>query len=524
MKRYISTMLALLTVAATANAYDLTVGTSEHGTVTFSVGDAVTTTANEGDVVKINVAPESGWAVSDVSARIYTSWSSIKLKAAAPGVEKTIAVTGSGNEWTFTMKDGNADITVEYARIVQDSWIQPIADATYTGLELEPTLNVKDGDQLLNFATDYSVAYSNNVNAGTATVTITGIGNYCGEATATFTIARAPITEIVAPSAIENLMFNGEAQTLISAGSAVNGEMQYSLDGDNFSTELPLATNAGNYLVSYKVVADENHIDTEVQTVSVTIARAPITEVIAPSSIENLMFNGEAQTLIAAGSAINGEMQYSLDGENFSTELPSATNIGDYTVYFKIVGDENHLDVEAQTLAVTIVTNLFEIRYVVDGEDYKAYSLAYTSAITPEATPEKEGYTFSGWSEIPATMPANDVVVTGSFTINSYAIRYIVDGEEYKVDNLTFGAAIVLADAPTKEGFEFSGWSGYPEDLTVPAHDVEIVGTFTEINGLSQVAADADSAPFYNLLGQKVQPSRNGQILLHNRKKVVMKP
>ena len=72
------------------------------------------------------------------------------------------------------------------------------------------------------------------------------------------------------------------------------------------------------------------------------------------------------------------------------------------------------------------------LTYMVDGEVYKTYEIEEGETITPEETPTKEGYTFSGWSEIPETMPAHDVTVTGSFSINKYKLTYVVDGEEYK--------------------------------------------------------------------------------------------
>ena len=63
---------------------------------------------------------------------------------------------------------------------------------------------------------------------------------------------------------------------------------------------------------------------------------------------------------------------------------------------------------------------IFKLTYYVDGELYKSQSYACDMAINPEAEPTKEGYTFSGWSDIPATMPAKDVTVTGSFTQVTY--------------------------------------------------------------------------------------------------------
>ena len=61
-------------------------------------------------------------------------------------------------------------------------------------------------------------------------------------------------------------------------------------------------------------------------------------------------------------------------------------------------------------------TKNYNLIYKVDGVDYKTYEVKYGTTITPEAAPIRDGYTFSGWSEIPATMPAHDVTVTGTFT------------------------------------------------------------------------------------------------------------
>ena len=121
----------------------------------------------------------------------------------------------------------------------------------------------------------------------------------------------------------------------------------------------------------------------------------------------------------------------------------------------------------------------YTLKYVVDGNIYKEYQVEEGSPITPEAEPAKEGYTFSGWSEIPTTMPANDVTVTGTFTKGAYKLTYIVDGEVYKTISYDYGATITPETAPTKEGYTFSGWSEIPS--TMPAHDVTVTGTFTHV-------------------------------------------
>ena len=83
----------------------------------------------------------------------------------------------------------------------------------------------------------------------------------------------------------------------------------------------------------------------------------------------------------------------------------------------------------------------------------------FGSEIEALAEPSKVGYTFSGWSEIPAVMPSHNVDVTGSFSINSYKLTYMVDGEVYNSDSLAFASPIVALGAPSMEGYTFSGWS-----------------------------------------------------------------
>ena len=129
------------------------------------------------------------------------------------------------------------------------------------------------------------------------------------------------------------------------------------------------------------------------------------------------------------------------------------------------------------TITGTFTVNKYKLTYKVDGEEYKTLEVEYGATITAEDEPTKEGYTFSGWSEIPETMPAKDVTITGSFTVNKYKLTYMVDGEEYKTSEVEYGTAIIAEDEPTKEGYTFSGWSEIPE--TMPAKDVVITGTFT---------------------------------------------
>ena len=210
---------------------------------------------------------------------------------------------------------------------------------------------------------------------------------------------------------------------------------------------------------------------------------------------------------------------------------------------------------------VTVINPEFKLTYKVDGEVYKELTVAYTTALKAIDAPTKDGYTFSGWSDIPATMPAKDVVVTGTFTVikgtgiqlnkssltidalqkdtltatvlpttakdktvtwtssnekvakvskdgvieaivggtatitatandgsgvtasckvtvvnPEFKLTYKVDGEVYKELTVAYTTALKAIDAPTKDGYTFSGWSDIP--ATMPAKDVVVTGTF----------------------------------------------
>lgn len=69
--------------------------------------------------------------------------------------------------------------------------VDAIPAQTETGKALTPAVTVRDGDAVLTAGADYTVAYANNIKPGTATATITGVVNYAGTLTATFTIREA---------------------------------------------------------------------------------------------------------------------------------------------------------------------------------------------------------------------------------------------------------------------------------------------------------------------------------------------
>ena len=108
-----------------------------------------------------------------------------------------------------------------------------------------------------------------------------------------------------------------------------------------------------------------------------------------------------------------------------------------------------------------------------DGVEYKTAEVEVGATIIPEQAPEKEGYTFSGWSEIPETMPAEDVTVTGSFSVNKYKVSYYVGEQLVFEDEVEYGAALTLRTYTPEDAnrYSFIGWDGETYE-TMPAHDI----------------------------------------------------
>ena len=160
----------------------------------------------------------------------------------------------------------------------------------------------------------------------------------------------------------KDLTYNGNPQELLNPGSSSDGVIQYSLytpnrrsvtDTLSWSTDIPEATNAGNYTVYWRLLGDASHSD--ILPTMITVEIEKVTPTITSLPIANtLTYNEESQELIIPGSTNFGTFQYSFDGNTWSTEIPERINAGTYTIYYRILGDDNINTTEASTLEVTI--------------------------------------------------------------------------------------------------------------------------------------------------------------------------
>ena len=112
----------------------------------------------------------------------------------------------------------------------------------------------------------------------------------------------------------------------------------------------------GEYTIYFTATKDGYTVTSSHKKLTVTKAAIPASAITTPAA-NALTYNGNEQILATAGSvdAKYGEMQYRLGTSgSFSTAIPTATDAGTYTVYYKVVGAEGYNDTTAQSIKVTI--------------------------------------------------------------------------------------------------------------------------------------------------------------------------
>lgn len=300
---------------------------------------------------------------------------------------------------------------------------------TYDGSEKKPEVIVKYGDTIIS-KDEYSVSYTDSVNAGTATVTITDKvgGNYNISGKVQYTINKAPGSVKISPIGIENLSYNGIAQKLISAGKSNTGTLEYSLDNVNYTTKIPTGKDANSYTVFYRVKGDANHYDVGISSVKVSIAKADLT--ISVGNYE--MFEGGR----VPNFSINYDGFKNKETEAVLTTKPvvscNATNTsktGDYTITVSGANAVNY--------NITYINGKLAIlaRVFVSGGD--------TSK--DEDDPATYQITSSESSSTPTVAIMDDKEVSGKFAIpesvsyhdKSYAVTEIAAGAFEDNKNLT---------------------------------------------------------------------------------------
>ena len=233
----------------------------------------------------------------------------------------TVAVTGKGNytgsvEWTFSIISAGVDALVVT--------LAP-GDTEYTGAAITQTVTVKQGAVTLTEGTHYTVSYADNVNVGTATVTVTGMGNYSGTATKSFNITPKPLTDGMFTVNTPSAEYTGTAITGTVTGS--DGSKALVLDTD-YTVACTDNVNAGTATIT--VTGKGNYSGTVTKNFTIT-----------PKLLTDGMFTVDTPSTVYTGAAIAG----AVTGTDGSTSLVPDT---DYTV-----SCTDNINVGTATITVT---------------------------------------------------------------------------------------------------------------------------------------------------------------------------
>lgn len=398
-------------VTVTVNKATMTATITQHTALTYD-GKAQTadvdismTTADKTTIPAFTyAATENGSYGSDIPTFIDAGEHTVYFRMTDP----------NGNHEVFS---GSFTVTID-PKTVADPTIALTGNRTYTGAEIEPAVTVKDGDTEIP-ASEYTVTYSGNINAGTATVTITDKdgGNYTVSGSTTFEIEKAA-SSCTAPAA-NTLTYNGTAQTLLTPGTATGGEMRYSLtENGAYSAAIPTGKNAGGYTVYYKVVGDANHNDTVPQSVTVTIGKAAVTVTAESKSsrvgkeLQPLTFTYAPELFV--GDAFNGALATTAD----------KGTVNDYPITqgTLTLGDNYQITFIEGTYSVLAKLPQASFRFAESAVEKTYGDGAFTLAATGEA--ENSAVTYSSSDPAIATVDAAGTVQirkAGTVTITAVA-------------------------------------------------------------------------------------------------------
>ena len=209
-------------------------------------------------------------------------------------------------------------------------------------------------------------------------------------------------------------------------------------------------------------------------------------------------------TYKATWTVQNFTIEYYIDGELKNTEtyaygaaITAWAPSLEAGVTFSGWGDQVPATMPAENLKVygTTGADTFTVTFTINGEVYTTVPVAFGAAVVAPEYTAKEGYTFSGW-DVPATMPAQNITIDATETINTYNVYFYIDesaDEPYEVVPTVYGAEIELPEDPTVLGKEFYGWLDVPE--TMPAGDVTVYGDWGDIEYIAE---------FYDAAGEIV--------------------
>gem|GEM_PF-2046984 len=327
----------------------------------------------------------------------------------------------------------------------------PKTGLTYTG-ERQELINagtVDTGIGKLAYSLSEAGTYSETIpraqDAGTYRVYYKVVGN---NANYDYTNAKGDIEvsigkiSITPTVAISGWTYGASPNAPTLTGNTGGGAVTYDYFTDEACTSKTTAANggaestggvpknAGKYWVKATIAETANYSGATAKK-DFEISKANV-QFTAPTPKDNLSYTGELQKLINAGSVDSniGKMQYSLsETGTYSETIPTAKDVGSYSVYYKVVGTNANYDYSNAKGSVDVfIHKTYEVT-VIDGTGGGKYAEGETVSIKAN---DKSGYTFIGWTgddgvvfdnasakETSFEMPAKNITVTANYSANS---------------------------------------------------------------------------------------------------------
>ena len=211
-----------------------------------------------------------------------------------------------------------------------------------------------------------------------------------------------------------------------SGAKVENGELTLPIQKNDVET----TGSVGTVTV---VIKSANYEDITL-TVNVNATNKLVPTVTAPTA-NALTYNGAEQALVTAGKTTGGTMLYRLDDSEWSEQIPTAKNAGEYTVWYKVQGNAEYADVAEQSLTVTVAKKAVTVT-VLDKSAYTGSTAPDLSSPEADKDYKVEGLvgadTLSGtvtldYAQTPDMSKAGEIAIniTGTLSNDNYEITYV---------------------------------------------------------------------------------------------------
>ena len=326
---------------------------------------------------------------------------------------------------TYKVPDSNDTYTGEetytftiFPKNVTADMIGTIDTQTYTGSAIMPQPVVKDLRKELTSGKDFTFGYDKNTNAGvnTATLTITGQGNYTGTANKTFTIAPKNLQNASITLQTDSLVYTGRAQTVQITSVKLDGVLLTTND------DYAIANDSNKFIsanddITLTIKGKGNYTGTATTTWQITKARPELGNFdVSPNLSTPLTYDGTPKTVTAQprnGVIGMGAVTVCYEGSNGTTYARSETapaNAGTYQVILSVVEGKNYT--KAEIAAGTLTIGKADLT-VGDVTEFFEYTKTGAQTISlAELVPGATNYA-------PGTYTDDNGILTGDLTIDA---------------------------------------------------------------------------------------------------------